>query len=166
MSQFLLKSLGMILVIAFSLRATLLTIQYHFFSKPDFKFWELFFDHSPLSILKKIEWSDFTVFSLVIFTPIIEGMALSLAIFLAIKAKLPKLLIVALITIIAYFLHAPVGSLFYGFQGSVTFLALTTLYLYTMKLSSKSHTYAYCITTLAHAFYNFIGIYLVTLYTM
>jgi len=166
MSKFLIRSLGLALFVALSSRIILVTIQVHVFPEPDFRFWEMFFDHSPLAILKNIDWAATKTIRLVTFTPIVEGVLFALAIYLALKIKLPKLLIAVLVSAFAYFLHASTGNQFYAFQAAAAFFALTILYFYAMKSSSKPHAYGYFVTTLAHSIYNFMGVYLTSLYTL
>jgi len=166
MSKFLIRSLWIALVVALSLRIILVTIQVHIFAEPDFNFREMFFDHSPLSILKNIDWAAAQTITLITATPIYEGIFFASAVFLGLKAKLPKPLIAIVISIIAYFTHVTTENQFYGFQGGATFLALTFLYFHVMNSSAKPHMCGYFITTLSHAIYNFIGVYLVSLYTL
>ena len=166
MIKVLLKSLALSLIIALMLRAILLTIQYEFFFEVDFKFWSTLFDHSCFGVLKNIEWSNSATLSKIIFAPIFEGLQFALVIFLALKVKFPKLLIVAMITVIAYFLHAPIGNEFYPIQASVSFAVYTLFYFHLMSLSTKPHIHAYSFTTIAHALYNFVGVYLVALYKL
>lgn len=166
MSKFLIRSFGLALFVALFSRIILVSIQVHIFAEPDFKFWEMFFGHSPLAILKNIDLAATETIRLITLTPIIEGVFFALTIYLALKVKLPKPLIAVVISILAYFLHAPIGNQFYGFQGGAFFFVLTLMYFYAMKSSSKPHTYGYIVTTVAHAIYNFIGVYLVSLYTL
>lgn len=119
-----------------------------------------------MNVAKNIDWLDADVIFPILFSPIIEGLVFAFAILLARQLKTPNWLIVTFISLFAFFLHTSDLNKYSGFQAGVGFTALTILYIYVLDKWKKSHLSAYWITTTTHALYNFIGVYLLTLYLL
>ena len=161
-----LKTIALVIFTALTARATSLILQFSFFVDQDVGFWKLLTSCPFWHVFPNIIQLNQNITSVLIVAPILEGVILTCTIFLTLKLKLPKIIIIIFITIFAYFVHKTVAEGFYAYQASIAYCAIAILYFHVLRKSRNSHICAYCVTAITHAVYNFSALYLITVYEM